>query len=107
VSGIGDLEREEQALYPLPESWRIFHGTSDTGGPGALPAGQLEARKVCALLMPGRPRLFWDPRGVVTPTGIFEMGMDFGADPTEDSKPMGESGPFGGQHRKTWDTDVR
>jgi hypothetical protein len=76
----------------LPESWRMFHGTSDTGGPGTLPAGQLEAWKVCALHMTGRPRLFWELRRTVSPTGVFEMGMDFGADPMEDCNSMDESG---------------
>jgi hypothetical protein len=63
VSSIGNLEREEQAVYPLPESWRMFHGTAHTGRIGALPEGGLEARQIRALHMTGMSRMFWEPRG--------------------------------------------
>ena len=39
VSGIGDLEREEQAVYPLPEPRRHVHRPAHTGRLGALPSG--------------------------------------------------------------------
>jgi hypothetical protein len=46
LPGGGNLEREEQALYPLPESWRHVHWTPDTGGPRTMPASELEAREI-------------------------------------------------------------
>jgi hypothetical protein len=46
LSGIRHLGRKEQAVYPLLEPRRMLHWTSDTGGPGTLPTGELEAREI-------------------------------------------------------------
>jgi hypothetical protein len=37
VPGGRNVEREEQAVHPLPEPWWVLNRAADTGGPGALP----------------------------------------------------------------------
>ena len=46
VSGVRDLEREEQAVHPLPKPRGTEHWAAYAGGLGALPAGELEACEI-------------------------------------------------------------
>ena len=52
-----------------------------------MPAGPIGSTEGMRVTHDREAQVVLGSPGAVTPTGIFEMGMDFGADPMEDSNP--------------------